>query len=150
LQSGAHPEGNRLPQGGDPGTLQPAPAHATELKFTGETLMTMRGLIAEWALGLRLGTRRTEQLVLAVNELATNSVRYGGGAGGVRMWSEDGVLMVDVYDHGQIGEPLPGRIRPAADQDAGRGLWLVGQLCDVVQIRSTAAGSQVRLQMGVS
>jgi hypothetical protein len=32
----------------------------------------------------------------------------------------------------------------------GRGLWLANQLCDLVQIRSGAGGTRVRLQMAVA
>jgi hypothetical protein len=40
-----------------------------------------------------------------------------------------------------------GRTPPSPDQRAGRGLWLANQLCDLVQIRSTEAGTVVRLHM---
>jgi anti-sigma regulatory factor (Ser/Thr protein kinase) len=32
-------------------------------------------------------------------------------------------------------------------REGGRGLWLVNQLCDLVQLRSSAAGGVVRLHM---
>ena len=43
------------------------------------------------------------------------------------------------------GDPLAGRERPAGLGDAGRGLWIVNQLCDLVQVR----GGVVRLHVGV-
>ena len=129
------------------GTLEPSPDRAKELAFTRDDLATVRHAVSEWASAWRLDAERIEHLVLAVNELTTNSVRYGGGGGGLRMWSDGDALLIDVRDHGHIREPLVGRVRPAPDQHAGRGLWLVNQLCDLVQIRSSPAGSLVRLHM---
>jgi anti-sigma regulatory factor (Ser/Thr protein kinase) len=39
------------------------------------------------------------------------------------------------------------RIRPDQLAWGGRGLWLANQLCDLVQIRSGARGTVVRLHM---
>ena len=50
-------------------------------------------------------------------------------------------------DPGPIEDPLVGRRRPRSDQLAGRGQWLVNQLCDLVQIRSGAEGSAIRVRM---
>ncbi len=129
------------------GTLAPPGAPTQKLAFTGSELGSLRGQLREWASGLELGCERTEHLVLAVTELASNSVRHGGGGGTVRMWREQGTLLVEVHDHGHIEEPLVGRTRPAPEHPAGRGLWLVNHLCDFVQIRSAPAGSVVRVHM---
>jgi anti-sigma regulatory factor (Ser/Thr protein kinase) len=129
------------------GTLPPPPSGTRELAFTGDAMGRLRKLLSEWAAGLGLGHERTEHLVLAVTELASNSVHHGGGAGTLRMWREDGRLLVEIHDRGHIEEPLVGRTRPGAEQPTGRGLWLVNHLCDLVQIRSAPAGSVVRVHM---
>jgi len=126
----------------------PAPATDIEvLRFGCEQLKMIRSAVATWAAGAMLGGERVERLVLAVNELASNSVRYGGGGGTLRLWSEPQTLVCEVRDGGHIEQPLAGRIRPTAGQHGGRGLWLVNQLCDLVQIRSTPSGTVVRLHM---
>jgi anti-sigma regulatory factor (Ser/Thr protein kinase) len=89
-------------------------------------------------------------LVAAASELAANSVSHGGGAGSMRIWSEAGHLMVEFEDEGTLEEPLAGRLRPAPTQHGGRGLWLANQLCDLVQIRSSATGTVVRLQTALN
>ncbi len=129
------------------GSLPRAPASAEELAFTGGTVAWLRQLVSDWALGLELGYERTEQLVLAVTELASNSVHHGGGGGTLRMWREQGTLLVEVQDRGHIQDPLIGRTRPGPEQPTGRGLWVVNHLCDLVQIRSASAGSVVRVHM---
>jgi hypothetical protein len=51
-----------------------------------------------------------------------------------------------VRDAGHITEPLIGRSRSGSGPDSG--LWLVNQLCDLVQIRSSASlGTVVRLRV---
>ena len=95
--------------------------------------------------GLDAGS--ADDFVLAVDEVATNSVLYGGGKGVLRCWESDGVLMCEVRDRGRIKDPLVGRIRPAVDDVNGRGLWIANQVCDLVQVRSDTSGSVVRLHM---
>lgn len=129
------------------GTLPPPPAGAREVAFTGNTMGWLRELLSEWASELELGYERTEHLVLAMTELASNSVHHGGGAGTLRMWREEERLLVEVHDRGHIEEPLVGRTRPSPEQPTGRGLWLVNHLCDLVQIRSAPTGSVVRVHM---
>jgi anti-sigma regulatory factor (Ser/Thr protein kinase) len=85
--------------------------------------------------------------VLAVHELATNSLRHGGGRGTLRVWREPGALICEVSDRGRIDQPLVGRERPLGGQIGGRGLWLVNQVCDLVQIRCFPTGNAVRLHV---
>jgi anti-sigma regulatory factor (Ser/Thr protein kinase) len=104
----------------------------------------VRHAVTAWA-GPKLGDEATEELVLAVDEVATNSIRYGGGSGTLRMWSNDDRMLCEVADRGEMEDPLLGRVNPGPDAMGGRGLWIVNRLCDLVQIRSSAAGSQVRM-----
>ena len=85
--------------------------------------------------------------MLAVNEIATNSIRHGGGSGTLRVWLEAGVLICEVRDSGHLDDPLAGRRRPSPSDYGGRGLWLANQVCDLVQLRSFPQGSAVRLHM---
>jgi anti-sigma regulatory factor (Ser/Thr protein kinase) len=124
----------------------PAPRAPTqELTFTEADLVTLRHTLKDWLLREGLGTDATQDLVLAVNELATNSVRYGGGEGRLVLWREHETLMCEIHDAGHIEGPLIGGTRPTPDQHSGRGLWLVHELCDLVQIRSSAAGTAIRV-----
>ena len=44
-----------------------------------------------------------------------------------------------------MADPLAGRLAPGTEELDGRGLWMVNQLCDLVQLRSSAAGTTVRV-----
>jgi anti-sigma regulatory factor (Ser/Thr protein kinase) len=128
----------------------PAPgADAEQLAFTANGLRALRGLVYKRAATTRLCQEAREGLVLAINELATNSIQYGGGGGTLAIWSEPGALVCQVRDRGYIEDPLVGRVSPPLDQHGGRGLWLVNHLCDLVQIRSAPSGTVVRVHMYV-
>jgi anti-sigma regulatory factor (Ser/Thr protein kinase) len=117
------------------------------LAFDLTTLGEVRNYVAEHAERVGLAADRAEGVVLAVSELATNSVRHGGGAGVLRVWSERGTFICEVRDRGAITDPLAGRIAPEATQVDGRGLWLANQLCDLVQVRAFADGGAVRVHV---
>jgi anti-sigma regulatory factor (Ser/Thr protein kinase) len=118
-------------------------------EFDSSGLRDVRATVRELAEEVGVGDRVTD-VVLAVNELATNSVEHGGGHGRLRAWHDDarGALVLEVHDRGRIADPLVGRIEPPISQIGGRGLWLCNQLCDLVQVRSTVEGTTVRLHVG--
>lgn len=119
---------------------------AVEIRFTAGELRGVRRLVSSYAEG-SLGKTRSDDLVLAVNELATNSVRHGGGVGTLRMWTESDVLVCEIQDAGHITDPHAGRTPPTPDQPSGRGLWVVNQVVDLMRIRSAPTGTVVRVQM---
>jgi anti-sigma regulatory factor (Ser/Thr protein kinase) len=126
----------------------PAPAHEPEeLAFTANGLAALRMLVYKQAAAAGVEQEPSEDFVLAVNELATNSVQHGGGGGTLAIWTEPGALVAEVRDRGHIDDPLVGRRSPPLDQHGGRGLWLVNHLCDLVQTRSTPNGTVVRVRM---
>jgi anti-sigma regulatory factor (Ser/Thr protein kinase) len=127
----------------------PAPrAEPHELEFDARQLAEVRTFAAEAARATPIGGARGEDLVVAVNELATNSIVHGGGRGRLLVWVEGDTLICEVRDRGNIRDALAGRARPLPEQLGGRGLWLVNNLCDLVQIRSDAeTGTAVRIHM---
>jgi anti-sigma regulatory factor (Ser/Thr protein kinase) len=116
-----------------------------EHDFDVHSLYTMRRRVVAHATAAGLNVRRTHDVVVAINEIATNSVHYGGGRGHYRIWHERAAVVCEISDAGQIGEPLVGRIRPADPQIGGYGIWLANHLCDLVQIRSGPRGTTVRV-----
>jgi anti-sigma regulatory factor (Ser/Thr protein kinase) len=132
------------------GTLPDPESRPAELAFTGDDFPLVRGFVVEVAGEAGIVDPRLAELVLAIHELATNSVRYGGGSGQLRVWRENGSLVCEVTDAGHIADPLVGRERVAIGHGGGRGLWLVNQLCDLVQLRSSPAGNVVRVHMSVA
>lgn len=127
-----------------PGDLGPP---AAELAITADRLGALRQTVAEVA--CRGGTvpGRVADLVLAVNEIASNSIEHGPGRGHLRLWSGADGMTAEVTDTGTTDLPFAGMVAPPPTGVRGRGLWLASELCDVLQVWSDAAGTTVRLGM---
>jgi anti-sigma regulatory factor (Ser/Thr protein kinase) len=104
-----------------------------------------RRTVAQYARSCGLPREVAEVLELAASELATNSIRHGGGTGTLALWTEPGAAVVEFSDSGHLSDPLTGRLAPALASVGGRGLYLVHQLCDLVQVRSSPRGTTVRV-----
>jgi anti-sigma regulatory factor (Ser/Thr protein kinase) len=95
-------------------------------------------------------TDRVADLVLAIDELAANSIRHGGGTGTLSAWTEPGAVVCQVSDSGHLSNPLIGRIPAAALQIGGRGLLMVNHMADLVRIHTTPRGTAVRVYFRTS
>ena len=124
--------------------LSAPPAESLAVPFDAEELSDVRSVVAEQATVAGLGRERVAELVLAVNELTSNTIKHARTSGMVRVWTEPGELICQVEDGGRIEDPLAGRRRGLAGI-GGLGLWMVNQLCDLVEVRTGAAGSTVRV-----
>jgi anti-sigma regulatory factor (Ser/Thr protein kinase) len=147
-QSGGFRDGHGLPpQYGAP-LPEPGPdVGLREYPFELDTLGIVRRVVALEASEAGIGPARTEDFLVAVHELASNSIRHGGGDGLLRVWSEPDAVVSEVRDAGRITDPLVGRIAPCGERVGGWGLWLANQLCDLVQIRTGADGTTVRVRL---
>ena len=125
---------------------EPSP-QPKEFYFEAAGLAALRQYVSLRAADAGLDILRTEDLLLAVNEVATNSLRHAHGGGVLRVWEEPDYLICEVRDGGTFDNPLAGRERPVGGQEGGYGLWLANQVCDLVQVRSFVTGSVVRLYM---
>jgi anti-sigma regulatory factor (Ser/Thr protein kinase) len=115
--------------------------------LTVDDLATLRDVVAFHTSAVNLHLDQAAELVLAVHEVAVNSIRHGGGQALLRAWTEQGTVVCEVSDSGWAPDPLAGRERPPAGARQGRGLWLLNEWCDLVQWRSSFAGTLVRLHM---
>lgn len=121
-----------------------------ELSYTNGDLAAIRSKVSQCASDAGVPDDRLPKLAVAVTEIATNSIRHGGGRGTLRTWVQDSTFLSEFRDAGYISNVMAGRTRPDANQIGGRGLWLAHQLCDLVEIRSTPdQGTTVRLHMDV-
>lgn len=124
----------------------PAPsAPFDEVNFDMAMVGEIRSVVSRTALARGVSTRRTFDLTTAVNEAVTNSIVHGGGFGTLRVWSETDRVICEVSDRGRIDDPLIGRRRPPQRGEGNRGVWMMNQLCDLVQVRSGVNGTVVRL-----
>ena len=149
------------------GTLQHNPAHRSprevlaempavaplllgapdvDLAFTAWQLHEVRSAVAALAADGRFDTARVEDVVLAVNEIATNAVEHGSGEARVALWLTADDLVAEVHDHGELlTEPLPGMRAPHPADPRGRGVWIARQVCDVLHVWQDHSGTHVRM-----
>ena len=127
--------------------LPAAPAAAAARPFDRETIAEARRWVGGLGRDHGLSPRRVDDLTVVVSELISNGVRYGGGGGTVAVWERDGAVVVEVRSGGRIEDPLLGRTKPTDAQSSGFGMWIVTQLSDLVQVRSTDEGSQIRVHV---
>lgn len=92
-----------------------------------------------------------DDMVIAVSEIATNALMYGGPPVNVRLWADAGRAICTVTDQGPgIDNPFAGYV-PAHGSDlthGGMGLWMARRLCDQVDLHKGPDGFTVRLMIG--
>ena len=88
-----------------------------------------------------LAADRAARLSLALRELTAAAIPGCR----VRVWTEPGALVCEVRGPEPVSDPLAGRVQPCDGEPDAHGLWLANQTCDLVQVRSAAGGSIVRV-----
>jgi anti-sigma regulatory factor (Ser/Thr protein kinase) len=134
-----------LPPGCDAPLPAPPPCAATVRYAT--SLRAIRDLVARHAAQAGLTAARTADFVLAVSEIAANTLRHTRAGGTLHIWRAPDSLICQIHDQGRITDPLAGRRRPAINILGGQGLWVVNQLCDLVELRSGQHGTTIRMRM---
>ena len=131
-------------------TPLPEPAGARELAYGAGGLADVRAHAHAWAATLALPAERVADLVLAIGEATANSLAHGGGRGRLRLWATEGRAVAEIRDAGRCTDPLAGRARPSLTRaEGGRGLWMIHQLCDLVETRTSGPGFTIRLHMAL-
>ncbi|WP_214367717.1 anti-sigma factor RsbA family regulatory protein [Pseudonocardia sp. H11422] len=118
-----------------------------ELGFDLTGLSAVRHLVASMSAPIGQAPERIADLVLAVNEIASNSVEHGAGSGRLRLWTTPAGITAEIYDTGRMTVPFPGIVAPPPSGERGRGLWLASELSDVLQVWSDSDGTVVRVFM---
>ena len=137
------------PDGLPPGCDRPLagpPASAERLSYQRD-LRPVRTLVARCARSARLPARRITDLVLAASEVAANTLRHTKAGGTVHLWHDEDEILCLIQDSGIIADRLAGYRVPADDLPGGKGLWLVNQVCDLVELRSSTDGTAICLHM---
>jgi anti-sigma regulatory factor (Ser/Thr protein kinase) len=112
-------------------------------------LSKVRALVLQQGRAAGLSESRANDLVLAVSEVAANTLRHTQSSGTLTIWRQPGELVCEIQDEGTIADPLAGQTRPGPDATGGHGLWLVYQVCDAVELRSDESGTTIRMHMGI-
>jgi anti-sigma regulatory factor (Ser/Thr protein kinase) len=128
---------------------QRRPANAADFPFhRTDQLAALRRFAAHHARQLGLADDQIHALLVCVVEAATNALQHGAGHGTCRIWDTDTdtELLCDITDPaGRIDPALAGYLPPHAGQPEGRGLWIIRQLADAVDIHITGRTTTIRL-----
>lgn len=112
-------------------------------------LSEVRALAEKHARMAGLQDARVVDFVIAVSEVAANTVRHARSAGSMEIWYDADEIVCEIHDQGVIADPHAGSEPPSADATGGHGLWLVRQVCDRVELRSDKSGTTVRMYMSL-
>jgi anti-sigma regulatory factor (Ser/Thr protein kinase) len=112
-------------------------------------LSQVRALVLQHAREAGLTEGRANDLVLAVSEVAANTLRHTRSAGTLTVWHDEDEIVCEIHDEGTISDPMAGFRRPAPEASGGHGLWLVRQVCDQVELRSDENGTTIRMHMAI-
>ncbi|MEV4508130.1 sensor histidine kinase [Dactylosporangium sp. NPDC049525] len=127
--------------------LTPYPATGVEWIPIHPDLAPVRQFVAEHAPRLGVDVDRVDDYILAVNEIATNVLRHGGGKGEARMWATDRRVVCEITDTGTATGNFLGFLRADPHSERGHGLWIARQICDLLEMRTGPSGTTVRLHL---
>ena len=122
-----------------------------DCKFDQTSLAALRGELARCGAANGLADPELPNVVLAINEITTNAVRYAGGHGQLQVWRFDSSLFCQIADHG------PGIPRRHLDEShrsrpgyiGGHGLWLARQIADSLAVETDKTGTRVLLRFAL-
>lgn len=124
----------------------PAPPASAETLAYHTDLAPVRRLVEGHAWRAGLAQERAADLVLAVSEIAANTLGHTGSGGMLHVWHDEREILCQVHDQGWIADPLAGRVK-RGPESRGHGLFLVNHLCDLAEVRTGPDGTTVRLHM---
>jgi anti-sigma regulatory factor (Ser/Thr protein kinase) len=137
-------ECDRRPLPPPPGTTDVQPIE------TEDALCELRTFVAERAERRGMARDPLNNLLVAVTEIATNALRHGTPPIRVRVWTEQTDLVCEVVDQGHWNRnALLGLLPPESAAAGGFGLWAARMLVDLMQVRTGATGTVVRLRSGL-
>jgi anti-sigma regulatory factor (Ser/Thr protein kinase) len=120
-------------------------ANAAVLSYQRGNLPQARRFTRDYASQAGLAGQGLEDLVLAVHELAANTIAHAHGHGTLCIWTGQERLVCEITDTGRITDPLAGRHLSSPAQVGAKGLGVVHQVCDFVEVRSAIFGTNIRV-----
>jgi anti-sigma regulatory factor (Ser/Thr protein kinase) len=112
-------------------------------------LSEVRSLAEKQARMAGLPDARVADFVIAVSEVAANTVRHARSPGFMEIWRDADEIVCEIRDAGVIADPQAVRRPPPPGATSGHGLWLVHQVCDQVELHSDENGTVVRMHMSL-
>jgi anti-sigma regulatory factor (Ser/Thr protein kinase) len=112
-------------------------------------LAEVRDLAGKQAKLAGLPDERVTDFVIAISEVAGNTVRHAKTPGFMEIWTDANEIICEIRDGGVITDPKAGAAAPPPGASGGHGLWLVHQVCDRVDLQSGPDGTVIRMHMSL-
>ena len=116
-----------------------------------DDLGVLRRRLRSWGATCGLDEQDVDDIVIAVDEIATNALEHGQPPARVRGWTDSEALIIQVADQGRTSIPATtGYHRPGTDALRGRGVWIARQLADVLTTHTGPTGTAVTMRFARS
>jgi anti-sigma regulatory factor (Ser/Thr protein kinase) len=116
-----------------------------------DDLGPLRRRLRSWGANCGLADQDTDDIVIAVDEIATNALEHGQPPACVRGWTTPDALFIQVDDQGRTCIPAStGYHRPSTDARRGRGIWIARHLADVLTTHTGDTGTTVAMRFARS
>ena len=126
-----------------------APTEAMTFVYT-TNLSEVRVLAETQARRAGLAEDRIVDFVIAVSEIAANTVRHARTQGSMEIWSRRrGDHLRDARRRGDRRSGVGRAPAARGRRERGHGLWLARQICDKVELHSDSDGTTIRLHMSL-
>jgi hypothetical protein len=136
---GGHPHADAIFTAG----LPPIPGYPARLAVTALNTGDTFTFVALQAAAAGLWSDMVVNLADVVQGLTLASLKRGADRAVVRIWDRPRALICEVADTSVLNDHLAGRRAPDTSRDDP--LWWANSICDLVQTRSGATGTTVRL-----
>ena len=83
---------------------------------------------------------------LAIQAVLTNAIEYRSGPARLRIWTTGSEFICEVESCGWFTSPFAGLVPPSTPSARDGGLWVAGQMCDLVAVRGLSGTTTVRLR----
>jgi hypothetical protein len=123
--------------------LPPLPGQPAEFTATARNGEEVFAFVAMQAAAAGLWSNAVVDLADVVRGLTVGSLKRSAEGAVVRVWDQPHVLICEVSDTSFVNDHLAGRRAPGPEQ--GDPLWWANSVCDLVQTRSSASGTTIRL-----
>jgi hypothetical protein len=130
--------------------LAPPAGPVRNMVVTGNDGHQVADWVRRWAEASGLSPQRSGRLAAAMRAITQANVNRPGRSEVLQIWQDGPALVCQIHDAGHVQDPLIGRRPDGQDNPRGRALRLANDLCDLVQVRSGAAGTTVRVHTWLS
>jgi anti-sigma regulatory factor (Ser/Thr protein kinase) len=125
---------------------------STVLAAVPGNVTTARHQVAHWLRNIAVDLSRAQDIVLAVNEAVTNAIEHGSGCDESKFVSVQAAVLDDavIARVSDSGHWIHSVHHPVSSTRGGRGLILIKELTNSVDVFRTATGTHVTMRFDIA